>query len=109
MGGAAINTVSSEISTSRRPVVDGLEADFENARPGSALAVILVACAAISLALFPITIALSAPNAPDGLVAGVLGTMAAVIATLKVVAMAWGVASRLLGVHRASVAAAYAD
>ena len=90
-------------------MVDAIEADFDEPGLGTTLAVVVTACAATSLAILPAAIALHAPGVPPGWVMGAVGTLAAVIAVGKLAAMIWGAASRLWGLHRASVAAAYAD
>ena len=100
--------MSCETGTSRRPGVDAIDADLEEAGLGWTLAAFLVACAAAVLALLPVAVAVQGPSVPGGL-AGAVGTLAVVVAVVKVAAMAWGVASRVLGLHRVSVAAAYAD
>jgi hypothetical protein len=90
-------------------MVDEIERELEGPGPGTTVAVLLTASAASMLAILPAAIALHAPGLPPGWVASALGTLAVVIATGKVAAMAWGAGSRLWGLHRASVAAAYAD
>jgi hypothetical protein len=89
-------------------MVDDLEVDLEEPGLGTTIVVILAACAAVSLAIFPAALALHAPGVPAGL-AFAAGTLAAVIAVAKLAAMAWGAAWSLWSWHRASVAAAYTD
>jgi hypothetical protein len=89
-------------------MVDEIEVDSEEPRSDTTIAVILAACAALSLAIFPAAIALRAARVPAGL-AFAAGTLAAIIAIGKVAAIAWGSGSSLWSWHRASVAAAYAD
>lgn len=90
-------------------MVDEIELELVEPRLGTTVAVLLVACAASVFAILPAAIALHAPGVQPGWVASALGTLAVVIAMGKVAAMAWGAGSRLWGLHRASVAAAYAD
>lgn len=92
-----------------RPMVDQADADLAAAGLGLTLKVLLVACAAIAFALMPAAIALLAPAAPVARVAACFGTFVAALGGVKLVAMAWGLGSRLWGLHRASVATAYAD
>jgi hypothetical protein len=92
----------------RRPVVGDFEADLDEPGFGTTIAVILAACAAISLAIFPAVLALHAPGVPAGW-ALAAGTLAAIIAIGKLAAIAWGAGWSLWSWHRASVAAAYAD
>jgi hypothetical protein len=89
-------------------MVDEFEFDLEEPGFGTTIAVILTACAAVSLAIFPAALALHAPGVPAGW-ALVVGTLAAIIAIGKLAAIAWGAGSSLWSWHRASVAAAYAD
>ena len=90
-------------------MVDAIDAGLEDPCLGSTVAVVLAACAAMSLAILPAAIAVHAPGVPPGWVAAAVGTLASVIAMGKLAAMALGAASRLWGLHRASVSAAYAD
>ena len=90
-------------------MVDEIELELEETGIGTTVALLVVAGAASVLAILPAAIALHAPGVRPGWVAGALGTLAVVIAMGKVAAMAWGAGSRLWGLHRASVAAAYAD
>jgi hypothetical protein len=90
-------------------MVGAIDADLDESSFRSTMAVILVACAATSLAILPAAIALHAPGVPPGWAAGALGSLAIVVAVGKLAGMAWGAGSRLWGLHRASVAAAYAD
>jgi hypothetical protein len=92
----------------RRPLVDDIEVDLEDPGLGTTIAVILVACAAMSLAIFPAALALHAPGVPAGW-ALAAGTLAAIIAVAKLAAIAWSAGWSLWSWHRASVAAAYAD
>jgi hypothetical protein len=92
----------------RRPLVDDIEVGLDEPGFGTAIAVILTACAAMSLAIFPAALALHAPGVPAGW-AFAAGSLAAIIAIGKLAAMAWGAAWSLWGWHRASVAAAFAD
>ena len=94
---------------SRRPAADVINADVEEGGSGTTIGVMLVACAAISLATLPPAIALHASGVPPGWATGAVGTLAVVIAAGKLSAMAWGAGSRFLGLHRASVAVANAD
>jgi hypothetical protein len=96
-----------EMDPGRRPLVDEIDVDSEVPGFGSTIAVIL-ACAAMSLAIFPAAIALDAAGVPAGW-AFAAGTLAAIIAIGKLAAIAWGAGSSLWSWHRASVAAAYAD
>jgi hypothetical protein len=97
-----------EIDPGRRPLVDDIELDLEEPGFGTTIAVILTACAAISLAIFPAALALHAPGVPAGW-AFAAGSLAAIIAIGKLTAIAWGAGWSLWSWHRASVAAAYAD
>ena len=90
-------------------MVDAIEVDPEEPGFGSTVAAVLVAGVATSMSILPAAIALHAPGVPSGWVAGGVGTAAAVIATGKLAAMAWGARLSLSDAHRASVAAAYAD
>ena len=94
---------------SRRPAVDEINGDVDEGGSRTIVGVMLVACAAISLAILPPAIALHAPAVPPGWAAGAVGTLAVVVAVGKLAAMAWGPGSRLWGLHRASVAVANAD
>jgi hypothetical protein len=98
-----------ETRASRRPAVDEIDGDVEEGGSGPIVGVMLLACAAISLAILPSAIAMHAPPVPPDWAAGAVGTLAVVIAAGKVAAMAWGGSSRLWGLHRASVAVANAD
>jgi hypothetical protein len=89
-------------------MVDDFEADLDEPGLGTTIAVILAACAAMSLAIVPVALALHAPGVPAGW-AFAVGTLAAAIAIGKVAAIAWGAGWSLWSWHRASVAAAYAD
>src|SRR6267378_2006988 len=97
-----------EMDLGRRAMVDDFEVDLEVPGFGTTIAVILTACAAVSLAIFPAALALHAPGVPTGW-AFAVGTLAAIIAIGKLAAIAWGAGSSLWSWHRASVAAAYAD
>ena len=92
---------------SRRPAVDVINVDVEEGGSGTTIGVMLVACAAISLATLPAAIALHAPAVPPGWAAGAAGTLAVAIAAGNLLAMAWG--AGFWGLHRASVAVANAD
>jgi len=89
-----------EMDPGCRPMVDDFEADLDEPGLGTTIAVILAACAAMSLAIVPVALALHAPGVPAGW-AFAVGTLAA--------ADAWGAGWSLWSWHRASVAAAYAD
>lgn len=90
-------------------MVDAIDDGLEDPGFGSTAAVVLVACAALSLVILPAATALQAPGVQAAWVTGALGTLAAVIALGKLAATAWFAALRLWGLHRASVSAAYAD
>jgi hypothetical protein len=89
-------------------MVDEFQVDLEEPGFGITIAVVLAACAAVSLAIFPAAMALHAPGVPAGW-AFAAGTLAAIIAIGKLAAIAWGAGWSLWSWHRASVAAAYAD
>jgi hypothetical protein len=84
-------------------------ADLDGPGLGSALATVLVACAAIALVLIPVTIALFQPPVPLAWLGGAVGSFGIAVGGVKLVAMAWGAGTRLLGQHPASVSAALAD
>jgi hypothetical protein len=93
----------------RRPGVDELEGDLQEASLGSTLAVILVAAAVLSLALLPPAIALRVPVLwVDWLAAGLSGLGAAVVG-VKLVVMAWAVGTRLWSPNPAGLVPTYAD
>ena len=109
MGGTAIKRVKAETGADSRPLVDETEADWGVAGAGLNLAARLVACFAIALALMAAALALFAPATPVAWVAANFGTFGAALGGVKLMAMAWGLGSRLWGGHPASVAAAYGD
>ncbi|TAN32432.1 hypothetical protein EPN29_09720 [bacterium] len=87
-------------------LVDEDAAGLAEPRPGLACAILLVAAAAMALAALPSAIALGTfPSPADDLVLR-LGVVAAVLAGVKLAAMAWGLAGRLWARFPASVAAA---
>jgi len=88
---------------------DAIEVDLEEPGLGTAVALIVIVCAATLLAILPAAIALNAPGIAPGWMAGAAGTLAAAIAMGKLAAMTWAAGSRLWDLHLASVAAAYAD
>jgi hypothetical protein len=89
--------------------IDELDDDLGEAGAGVTLATLLVACAALSLGLLPVVIALFQPVVALAWAGGVAGSLGAALAVVKLVAMAWGAGNRLLGEHPASVPAALAD
>ena len=93
----------------RRPLVDEFEVDLGEPGFGTAVALIVTACCAVSLAILPAAFALQGPGIAPRWVAYAVGSLAVVLAIAKLSAMAWGAGWSLWSWHRASVAAAYAD
>jgi len=94
-GGTAIEQVGVKRDLQNRSAVDELEAELEEPGLGTAVAAILVAVAALVLAVVPAAVALEAPLLPVGWVAAAIGGFVGIIFSLKLAAIAWGVAVQL--------------
>ncbi|GAC1474953.1 MAG: hypothetical protein PVSMB3_13240 [Candidatus Dormibacteraceae bacterium] len=82
---------------------DGLEAELEEPCPGTAVAAVLVALAALLLAAVPAAVALDAPILHLGWLAAGLGGVFGFILSVKLGAIAWGVAAQLWSAYPAGV------
>jgi hypothetical protein len=86
-----------------RSAVDELEAELEEPGVGTAVAAVLVAVAALLLAVVPAAVALEAPLLPVGWVAAAVGGFVGFIFSVKLAAIAWGVAVQLWSAYPARV------
>jgi hypothetical protein len=76
---------------------------------GLTLAAVVLACLALLLALLPIVVAIVQPAFGPSWINGVAGGLAASVGVVKLVAMAWGAGSRLVGDTRPAYLPALAD
>jgi hypothetical protein len=88
--------------------IDELD-DLGEGGVGLTFAAGLVACAALSLALLPIVIALFQQTVAVVWAGRLAGSLGVAMAVVKLLAMGWGAGNRLLGWHPASVPAALSD
>ena len=87
----------------RQLAAEGLEAELEEPCLGSAVAGVLVALAALLLAVVPAAVALDAPILHLGWLAAGSGGVVGFIFSVKLGAIAWGVAAQLWSAHPAGV------
>ena len=89
--------------------MDEPDIELEHSRLTTALATLGVAAAALGLALLPALIALRLLELPFGWVGAGLGSLAAALGGVKLIAMAWAVGGRLLAGRPLGPAVATAD
>ena len=100
--------VGAESDLERRPAIDVLEPGLEASGQGTAVAAILVAGAALLLALLPAAVALEVLSRV-GWIAEAVGSFIGFIFSLKLGAIAWGVAAQLWSTYHVGVVADNAD